>query len=746
MRPAGPITTDIVLVGGGHAHVQVMTRIAMAGARGLRLTLVTEGFETPYSGMLPGFIAGRYTRDEIHIDLARLAFACGVRLVHARAVGLDRANRRVLLEGRPPIAYDAVSLNVGIVPELSDISGAAEHAVPLKPISGFIDRFESFLAQAASQEGPRRVTVVGGGAAGVEIAMTLQTRLRHLAGELGIPRDAFAVTLVTSAPLTPSLNEGVRRLLHETLHTKGIVVREAQRVVGVTATEVQVEGGPPIPSDATIVSTRARAPAWLSGLGLPCAPDGSLLIHDTLQSIGDDRVFAVGDCAALRDDPSDKAGVFAVRQGPVLAKNLLRLARKERLKRWRRQHDFLVLLNTGDGSAIGGRGRRFAVQGAWVWRWKDWIDRRFMAMFASFNRLPPVVPDETGDIPAEFRCGGCAAKVGPGPLGRALRRLPPAPRTPSSASVLAGLDAPDDAAVIARADGQVDLETVDLVRSFFDDPYRFGEIAALHALSDIHAMGGVPVRALAIAVLPHGRPETVSEDLYQLLAGARAALDREGVVLVGGHSSEGDALALGFAVTGEGARNRLTPKGGASPGDILILTKALGTGVIFAAAMRGMASSRSISAALGSQRLSNSAAADVLRRCGASGVTDVTGFGLAGHLAEMLAAGGVCAALEVSRIPFLAGAKDLAEAGYASSLMGQNREALLTIVDGRADPALAALLFDPQTSGGLLAAVPAESADDCVAALRDAGYGQAACVGLILGAGAENAAGTLRLA
>lgn len=710
MKPRGPVGTDIVLVGGGHTHVQVMTRLAMAGAPGIRLTLVTRDLDTPYSGMLPGFVAGQYARDEIHIDLARLAFATGTRLIHAAATGIDRANKRVLLEDRPPIAYDILSLNVGITPDLADIGGAEEHGIAVKPISRFIDRFEILRAAAAEPEGPRRIAVIGGGVAGAELVMALCHRLR---GEAAKP-DAFAFTLVSEAGLVPTLNAGIRRRVEAALSERRIAVVTGERARQIDAEGIVTIGGRRIAADAVFLSTRARAPGWLADTGLALGPDGSVKVRPSLQALDDDDVFAAGDCAVMESDPREKAGVFAVRQGPVLAGNLLARAQQRPLRPYRAQKRFLVLIGTGNGHAIGGRGNLIAFAGRWAWRWKDRIDRRFMAMFSEFNRQGPVLPNADGEIPPELRCGGCAAKLGPGPLARALARLGDMPAT-------------EDAAVIETPDGRLEVESIDQITAFLDDPYRFGEIAALHALSDIHAMGGRPIRALALATLPPARPDKQAEDLFQLLSGARSVLDREGVALLGGHSSEGATLALGFCVTGEVARDRLTRKGGAVAGDCLILTKPIGTGIVFAAAMRGAASALAIGQAIKSQRRSNGAAAAVLARHGARAVTDVTGFGLAGHLAEMLAASGGAATLRPGAIPLLPGAGGLADAGFASSLLGQNAAAADILFDRPLDPIERALLFDPQTSGGLLAAVPADRAE---AALADLG-GDAAIIGRI---------------
>ena len=260
----------------------------------------------------------------------------------------------------------------------------------------------------------------------------------------------------------------------------------------------------------------------------------------------------------------------------------------------------------------------------------------------------------------------------------------------------------------------------------------FGEIAANHALNDVFAMGGEPRHALATALVPPGPGRQVEETLFQLLAGARACLDREGVALVGGHSGEGE-LALGFSVTGEVAPERIVRKGGLEAGDALILTRPLGTGVLFAGAMRARANAAWIEAALAAMRQSNRAAAAILRDHGASAMTDVTGFGLIGHLGEMLAASLAGAELDPAAVPLYPGALELAQAGISSTLLPENLS-LASLLRGEVDAPLRTLLFDPQTSGGLLAGVPADRAEACVAVLRANGYVHAAIVGRVTSA------------
>jgi len=738
MNRAGPIHADIVLVGGGHAHVHVVAAFAMRPLPGVRLTLVTRDLATPYSGMLPGVIAGLYTSEQAHIDLVRLAAATGTRLIRADAVGLDRANKRVLLAGRPPIAYDIVSIDVGIGPALAPILGAAGDAIAVKPIGSFLHKINSLTEQCRRPDGPRQIAVIGGGAGGVELLLSVRTRLRAEARSSGVNADAFSFTLVTDGEILATHNARVRAAFRRIFAARGIVLHEHRRARAVTASAVELENGETVAADAVLVTTDAAAPAWFRDTGLDLDPKGFLAVGPTLQATNDPDVFAAGDCAALLATPREKAGVYAVRAGPPLAKNLRRRARGKSLTPWRPQRRHLALISTGERYAVASRGA-FKAEGAWLWTVKDWIDRRWMRMYQDVDAMAArmsarssaaIASGDTATIEA-LRCGGCAAKIGPGPLSRALARLGPAQ---ASSDVVVGLDAPDDAAVLVAPPGKNLVQTVDFFRAFFDDPYVFGEIAANHAVNDIFAMGGAPRFALATAVVPPGPSAKMEEELFQLLAGARACLDREGVALVGGHSGEGTDLALGLSVTGEVAPGQIVRKGGLKLGDALILTRPLGTGILFAAAMRASAKAAWIEAALSEMRRSNREASRILVEHGATAMTDVTGFGLIGHLGEMLKASGAGAELDLPAVPLYPGALELACAGIASTLLPENLW-LAGVLRSDIDAPARAILFDPQTSGGLLAGIPAERAEACVAQLMASGYTSAMIVGRITDSG-----------
>jgi selenide, water dikinase len=666
MQPPRPIETDIVLLGAGHAHVEVLRRFAMRPEPGVRLTLIGREPETPYTGMLPGLIRNDYTHQEAHIDLAPLAALAKARLILAEATAFDPNARTITIPGRPEIPFDLLSIDVGGIPAAPPGAG-----IPVKPIGGFLDRLRRLESDLPADA---RIAVVGGGPGGVELALALAVRF---AGR-------FRLVLISATPEPLAVAPAAaRRAVRQALVEAGV-----ELVCGVTATalaanRLALSDGSYIEVATALWATGVEGPPFLAASGIACDRTGCILVTRDLRSVSHQHIFAAGDCAALEADPRPKSGVWAVRAGVPLANNLRRAATGRPLKPWKPQRDALAILGLGQGRAIAWRNGS-AIQGHKVWWLKDRIDRRWMRMYTEMRMEP--------DPDAPMRCGGCGAKVSAEVLAGALATLP---RT-DNPDLLTNLD---DAAVLTPPLGKLLVQSVDHFRAFLDDPFIFGQIAAAHALSDLYAMGAEPWTALAIASVPYASSQKMRSDLSAMLQGATEILRADGCTLVGGHSAEASEAALGFSVTGLVDANMIMRKSGLQPGDQLILTKPLGTGIVLAGHMRGNARSRWLLAAIESMRTTNAAAARIALAFRPTAGTDVTGFGLAGHLQEMLNASNVAAVLRLQAIPALPGARALAAHGIESSLAPDNRRLLGDTPD-------TALLVDPQTSGGLLLGLP----------------------------------------
>jgi len=478
-------------------------------------------------------------------------------------------------------------------------------------------------------------------------------------------------------------------------------------VAEVQAGAVVLDGGESVPARLTVGAAGARAHDWLAETGLPVTEGGFVRVAPDLRVEGEEALFAVGDCAHHSNAPRPKAGVFAVRAAPVLRDNLRAVLSGGTTRSFHPQRDYLKLVSLGEQRAVAEK-LGIAFSGRLLWRWKDRIDRAFMGKFDPLPEMrkdpPPrdrALSDEEGHEPM---CGGCGAKVAPAVLRDAI------------------VGPGDDAAVIETG-GVGQVLSTDHLRAFTQDHGLMAQIAALHALGDIWAMGARPQAALVSVTLPRMSEALQARSMAEIMAGARAALNPAGVEIVGGHSSMGAEASIGFSLTGivEGAAITL---GGARPGDALILTRPIGSGTLLAAEMRGEAEGRDIVALFARLAVPQGDAAAILVR--ARAMTDVTGFGLAGHLRNICLESRVAAWIDADAVPILPGAEALAARGVRSTIWAANRRA--APVAGLGETAREALLHDPQTAGGLLAAVEAGHANELVARLRAAGH-DAALIG-----------------
>lgn len=712
------IEKQVVLAGAGNAHLTVLKHLAMHPLPRVAFTLVNQRAVAPYSAMVPGVIGGDYRRDEAELDLSRLCQSAGVRLVVGTIESVDVSRRCIKVPDRPFLRYDVLSVSLGSRPWQPN--GA--HSGSMRPLDGLIDeikRIESDLA-----ENPRKfhLVVVGGGASGCEVALAIHKRLRQY--------SEFQLSIIQSHNrLVPTFPSRASQLLLDACRKRGITVVLDESIAQMCDGGLLLDSGRSVPCDSAIWATNAKPSPLMATSGLALDGHGFLSVNNRLQSLSHPEVFGTGDGIGIDALPLlPKNGVHAVRQGRVLWTNIKAFLEDKPLVSWRPQNITLSLLNTADGDALATWGP-FAIKGRWLRLLKDRIDRRWISMFAS---LMPAGMSDNGTNTPVMRCGGCGSKVSSDVLGSVLKDL----NTGTDPRIVLGAGDGEDASVHQMAEqlyGEpgkvVEVQTVDFFKAFIYDPYLFGRIAALHAISDIFAMNARPFCALAIATVPYARGLVQEDLLREMLGGAVRELRALGVVLTGGHTTEGAELALGLAVTGHGERDRLFRKSGLQVGDRLILTKPVGTGALMAASMRGACKAAWFDAAVRSMLQPNSTASRVSADYGVVACTDVTGFGLAGHLVEMLDSSGCSARLTALSVPVLDGFDEVAAQGILSTLHPDNSKTA-----SRFESHVGALpdwLFDPQTSGGLLIGVPTEKTQGLLKCLVEAGYEKTAVIGVV---------------
>lgn len=385
-----PKFPKLVLIGGGHSHAIVLKMFGMKPLSEVGLTLITADAHTPYSGMLPGHIAGFYSYDECHIDLRNLAKFAQAQLYIDQVVGLDLENNQVLCANGLVVDFDLLSIDIGSIPAKISVSGAAEYAIAAKPVSQLLQHWYQLLEDVATNpQAAISIAIVGGGAGGVELSLAIMANLQQLLHQQPITNLEIHLFQRTGE-LMPSYHQSVRRLMQQVLTHKGIKLHLGEVVCQIAPTlprgtreifALKCESGLTVDCQKIFWVTQASAPEWLKAAGLGTDAQGFIFVDDTLRSLTHPNVFAAGDIATMVNYPLPKAGVFAVRQGKPLFENLQRLLLGKSLKSYKPQKQYLSLIGTGDKRAIASRGAFTLPPHKLLWHWKDWIDRRFMERF-----------------------------------------------------------------------------------------------------------------------------------------------------------------------------------------------------------------------------------------------------------------------------------------------------------------------------------------------------------------------------
>ena len=471
--------SEIVLLGVGHTNAHVLKMWRMSPLPKTRLTCVSNFGTATYSGMLPGTLAGQYEPEEMKIDLVRLCAAAGARLIQAEVSGLDPERRQLLFAERPPLPFDALSIGVGSRP--AKVPGEDVHVLQIKPMQLFLSRLKTRLDILSRQvaERPWRIAIVGGGAAGFEIACCLHRYLQQ-----NHPQAQADLTLLDrSSEILKRMPSRTRSLAKRELNRQRVELVLDHEVLSIDGEgRMLFADGSQREADLILWAASARAPEILDRFDLPKDEQGFLLTRNTLQSTATDSIFAVGDSGSLEKHPTPKAGVYAVRQGPPLWENLKRHLLGQPLIEWQPQRSFLTLMNTGNDRAILTY-KGLSVHARWCWKLKDRIDRGFMAMFQ--DDRPAMAKPPIRAEASTMHCGGCGCKLPADVLSRVLSQLD----NPQTPHVLLGLDHPDDVAVLKSSAAQLTAVTTDFFTAFLDDPAPVGPSRGTKCLERLVCFG-----------------------------------------------------------------------------------------------------------------------------------------------------------------------------------------------------------------------------------------------------------------
>lgn len=374
------MTQNLVLIGGGHSHAITLKLFGQNPIPGVKLTLISDVEQTPYSGMLPGHVAGFYSYQETHINLRDLSEFARGDLIIDKAIGLDFNNKQVICLKNSPIKFDYLSIDIGSTPQIDNIPGAKEYAIPAKPVPQLLQAWEKLLNTIKAHPKPINLAIVGGGAGGVELALNMQARL------IKEQNNQTKIHLFhREAKLLSSHNDWVSNSLKKILIQRGIKLHLQETVKEVLAHQIICDSGLVLDCNYIFWVTQASAPTWIKNSGLTTDEKGFILVKDTLQSVSHPHIFATGDIATMKNYQRPKAGVFAVRQGRPLFENWRRIILGQPLKTYTPQKNYLALIGTGDKNAIASWGS-LGCQSPLLWYLKDQIDRKFMNSFLEMKK------------------------------------------------------------------------------------------------------------------------------------------------------------------------------------------------------------------------------------------------------------------------------------------------------------------------------------------------------------------------
>ena len=695
-----PITNDLVLIGGGHSHLSVLMKLAKRPINGNRITLITNEIDTPYSGMIPGYIEGIYSWRDSHIDLYRLCLKLNVRFIHAEVERVSAHEKEIYFKDRPKIKFDVLSINTGIQSNNREIKGAAKYCLPVKPISKLTNNFLNKITNFKS------IAFIGGGAGSVELALAIKKRF------LNINQDIKITIITGKRGLLSTFPQKTKLTSLKTLEKFKIDIIEYKRVLEVKPKQIILSDKSMLKIDKAILSTNSMTPKWLAKSDILLTKDNYILVNKSFQT-NYKYVFASGDVIDFNNQNLKKAGVFAVRSGKPLAINIKQFILGKKLIEYKFNKNYLALIGTSKRSAIATK-YNLTFNSRFFFYLKKYIDQNFIKKFSDFKirkkfTLEALKTDvlnifvkhkekitDKNDI---MQCKGCAAKVPLNALKQAL------PKDIVSTS--------EDAVSVP---GHPELyQTVDMISSIITDPFLLGKIAANHSISDMVSVNSKITSAMMILQLPLSKTEINSRDLEQVLLGANEIFKTIDCPLIGGHTMIGkdkDPI-IGFSILGQKQkkikimknRRKIKTK------DLLILTEKIGSGLIFAGINNYLIDSYFQIDVIKQMIKGNLNFGKISNQLNILSMTDITGFGLANHLLNLIKRDNSKTGLTIypNKIPLFQGVNECLNKDIKSSLFKSNYDiAQKDMIYKRDKSKLDNILYDPQTVGGIAFIIPQE--------------------------------------
>ena len=670
-----------MLVGGGHANIQVLRELCMKNYHGIHTILISKEYHATYSGMTPGFLFNKFSQQEIDIDLQRLCFNAGATFIKDEVIDLDLKNNQIKPLKYPSIYYDILSLNTGSISNNRNIEiESLSNCINVKPINNLVNQLPK-IDEIISQNNKSSISIIGGGIASYEISFSLKQRYL----------DRIKINIIGDNQLSEkNINQSSRKKLIKIAQQMGIEIITG-RVKQIKSEYLVLTNDKKIQSNLNLLSTGVSISSWIAKTELLKSESGLIAVNKYLQSQNFENVFVTGDIAEVSDYKRAKSGVMAVRQGQVLKKNLFLKFQKKNMVGFKAQQNWLYLIGTYNNKAILNY-YFISIHSSWSWYLKILIDQRFIRKF-SFPDKKSMKKKLISSIKNSeiMHCQGCGSKASKNSLLNYLEKENEKQLLP-------------DASVIEHSSTKI-IQSIDHIKLFSSlNPFDFGVISYLHSKNDILAAGGL-IKSLSVSIgIPFSENIAESFFLEYFMEGLKSQANKDNAIIASGHTFQ--THEPGITLNMNGQFDLQSHKNMAQENDLIYLSKPLGTGYLLAAYYLNspLALSQDIERLFNFLKLDNQLSYDAAKNNECHTMTDISGFGLASHLGDICKASNLSASINLNNEVLIndkiAILENFESTGFANNFQSNSQNIYI-----KNSNYLEKILYDPQTNGPMLMAI-----------------------------------------
>ena len=671
---------QLVLVGGGHANIQVLRELCMKNYQGLHTILVSKEYHATYSGMTPGFFFNKFSQQEIDIDLQRLCFNAGATFIKDEVIDLDLQHNKIKLLKYPSINFDILSLNTGSISNYQNLNiESFSNCINVKPISDLVKKLPE-IDNIVSKENCC-VSIIGSGIAAYEISFSLKQRYL----------DKVKINIIGDKHLSEkNINKQTKRKLNQIARDMGIELIEG-RVKQIKSDYLVLSNNENIKSNLNLLSTGADISPWITKTELLKSESGFVAVNKYLQSLNFENIFVTGDIADIEGFQRSKSGVMAVRQGQILKKNIFLKIQNKSMVKFKAQKNWLYLIGTYHNKAILNY-HSISIHSSWCWYLKVLIDKKFIKKFSFPNKkIMNKKLIGTKNILENMYCQGCGSKASKNSLVNYLSKK-------NENQLLS------DASTIEHSSTKI-IQSIDHIKLFSSmNPYDFGIISYLHSKNDILAAGGL-IKSLSVSIgIPFADDRVESFFLEYFMEGIKSESIKDKAIIASGHTYQ--THEPGITLNMNGQFDLQSHKDMAQENDLIYLSKPLGTGYLLAAYYLNspLVLSQDIQKLFNFLKIDNQFAYEAAKNNECTTMTDISGFGLASHLGDICYSSNLSAKINLSSQILINDKtsilKNFESTGYHNNYKSNSQNIYIKNSNN-----LEKILYDPQTNGPMLMAI-----------------------------------------